>query len=64
MENTNYVKIYIAKDSNVENQKVEQFRYYQKDGVTVAVAVGKTQEVPYWVAVIAKEVGDIDDFIE
>lgn len=56
-----FVKIYIAKDSNPENAKIEQFRYYQKDGVTVAVAIGKTQEVPEWVAKIAKEVGDIDD---
>ena len=57
------VKIYIAKDSNTENAKVEQFRYYQKDGVTVAVAIGKTQEVPEWVGQIALEVGDIDEIL-
>ena len=57
------VKIYIAKDSNQENAKVEQFRYYQKDGVTVAVAIGKMQEVPEWVGKIAKEVGDIEEIL-
>jgi len=61
--NEKFVKIYIAKDSNPENAKVEQFRVYQKDGVTVQVAIGKTQEVPFWVAEIAKEVGDIDEII-
>ena len=67
MENskeTNLVKIFIAKDGNPENAKVEQFRYYQKDGVTVQVAIGKTQIVPRWVADIAKEVGDIDEIFD
>ena len=57
------VKIYIPKDSNQENAKVEQFRYYQKDGVTVAVAIGKIQEVPEWVGKIAKEVGDVEEIL-
>ena len=61
---TKYVKMLLPKDSNPDNAKVEQFRYYQKDGVTVAVAIGKLQEVPLWVAQIAKEVGDIDDYFE
>ena len=60
-EKEKLVRIFIPKDSNPENAKVEQFRYYQKDGVTVAVAIGKTQTVPEWVAKIAKEVGDIDE---
>lgn len=63
MEKEKIVKMYIAKDSNQENAKVEQFRYYQKDGVTVAVAIGKIQEVPEWVAKIAKEVGDIEEIL-
>ena len=57
------VKVYIAKDNNPENAKVEQFRYYQKDGVTVAVAIGKIQEVPEWVGKLAKEVGDIEEIL-
>ena len=56
--------IIIPNDSNKENAKKEQFRYYQKDGVTVAVAIGKTQIVPRWVADIAKEVGDIDEIFD
>lgn len=56
--------IIIPKDSNEENAKKEQFRYYQLDGQTVAVAIGKQQEVPYWVAKRAKEIGDIDDYTE
>ena len=54
----------IPKDSNEENAKKEQFRYYQRDGETVAVAIGVKQEVPEWVAVRAKEIGDVDDYIE
>lgn len=56
--------IIINKDSNEQNAKKEQFRYYQKDGETVAVAIGKTQEVPEWVAKRAKEIGDIEDYME
>ncbi len=56
--------IIIPVDPNKENAKKEQFRYYQKDGVTVAVALGIKQEVPDWVAFRAKEIGDIDDYIE
>ncbi len=56
--------IMISKDSNEENAKKEQFRYYQRDGEAVAVAIGVKQEVPEWVAVRAKEIGDVDDYIE
>ena len=56
--------IIIPADTNEENAKKEQFRYYQKDGETVAVAIGQKQEVPEWVAIRAKEVGDIQDYIE
>ena len=55
--------ILIPADSNVENSKKEQFRYYQRDGVTVRVAIGEQQEVPEWVAKRAKEVGDIANYI-
>ena len=58
-----WVKIFIPMDSNTENAKVEQYRVYQKDGVTVNVAIGKLQEVPLWVAEIAKEVGDISEIL-
>ncbi len=56
--------IIIGRDSDKENAKKEQFREYQKDGDTVLVAIGMKQEVPEWVAKRAKEVGDVDDYIE
>ena len=56
--------IIIPNDSNKENAKKEQFRYYQRDGETVQVAIGIKQEVPEWVAKRAKEIGDINDYIE
>lgn len=56
-------RILIPRDGNPENAKKEQFVYYQRDGVTVQVAIGKTQEVPEWVAKRAKDIGDIDDYI-
>lgn len=62
MEST--VRILIAKSNDPDLSKVAQFKVYQKDGVTVQVAIGKTQEVPLWVAQLAKEVGDIDDYFE
>lgn len=62
MEKKGLVTILIAKSNDPELAKISQYRYYQKDGQTVAVAIGRKQEVPLWVAEIAKEVGDIDDF--
>jgi hypothetical protein len=56
--------VIIPADSNAENAKKEQFRYYQRDGETVRVAIGVQQEVPEWVAKRAKEIGDIADYIE
>lgn len=56
--------IIIPADSNENNAKKEQFRDYQLDGQTVTVAIGVKQEVPEWVAKIAKEVGDVADYIE
>jgi len=53
----------IQADQNEENAGKEQFKVYQKDGVTVQVAIGVKQEVPEWVAKLAKQVGDIPDYI-
>lgn len=55
--------IIISPDSNKENAKKEQFRTYQKDGQTFRVAIGQQQEVPEWLAKLAKEIGDIQDYI-
>lgn len=54
--------IIIPADPDPENAKKEQFKVYQKDGVTVQVAIGQKQEVPLWVAELAKRVGDIADY--
>lgn len=62
MNEEKYVTILINPDTNEENAKKEQFKVYQKDGVTVQVAIGKKQEVPVWVAELAKKVGDIIDY--
>lgn len=56
--------IIIPADQNKENAKKEQFHYYQHDGETVRVAIGVKQEVSEWVAKRAKEIGDIEDYIE
>ena len=56
--------IIIPADTNPENAKKEQFTYFQKDGVTVQVAIGQRQEVPDWVALRAKEIGLIADYFE
>lgn len=45
------------------NKDKEQFKFYQRDGFTVQVAIGKMAEVPLWVAERAKEIGDIDDYM-
>lgn len=44
------------------NEGLEQFKYYQRDGVTVQVAIGLVATVPLWVAERAKEIGDIKDY--
>lgn len=67
MSKTKVIKKYfitIPSDKNKENAKKEQFVYYQKDGETIRVAIGVKQEVPEWVAKRAKEIGDIDDYID
>lgn len=50
-----------------DDKGAEKVRVYQKDGVTVQVAVGIPQKLPedlFWVAERAKEVGDIRSWIE
>jgi len=54
--------ITIPADSNEENAKNEQFKVYQKDGQTIQVPIGRSVEVPEWLALLAKHVGDIADF--
>lgn len=44
------------------NKDKEQFKFYQRDGVTVQVAIGLMATVPLWVAERAKEIGDILDY--
>lgn len=44
------------------NEGLEQFKFYQRDGQTVQVAIGLVAEVPLWVAERAKEIGDIKDY--
>lgn len=56
--------ITIPKDQNEQNAAKEQFRVYQKDGETYQVAIGKSQEVPEWLAKLAVKVGDAPDYIE
>ncbi len=56
--------IIIPADKSKKNKEKEQFSYYQKDGQTVAVAIGVKQEVPEWVAKRAKEIGEVEDYIE
>ena len=56
--------ITIPRDSNSENAKKEQFRVYQLDGETVQVPIGISAEVSEWVAKLAKEVGDVEDYLE
>lgn len=62
MKNTTEKKaiIYIAEDPL--NAGKEQFKLYQRDGVTFQVAIGMMAEVPLWVAERAKEIGDIKDY--
>lgn len=55
--------INIIPNTDPANSKKEQFRTYQLDGQTVQVPIGFNVEVPEWVAKLAKEVGDITDFL-
>ena len=53
--------ILIQEDS--ANKGKEQYKYFQRDGQTVQVPIGKFVEVPEWVAVRAKEIGLVDDYL-
>ena len=55
--------IMIARDGNEDNAKKEQYKYFQKDGQTIEVPIGKYVEVPLWVAIRAKEIGLITDYL-
>ena len=55
-------KYFITIPANSEEAKGRQFFYYQHDGATVQVPVGMNVEVPEWLAIRAKEIGDIDDY--
>ena len=45
------------------NKDKEQFKIFQKDGHTVQVPIGMFVDVPEWVAVRAKEIGYINDYL-
>lgn len=61
-EKTKRFFITINGDTNEENAKKEQFKVYQKDGETIQVPIGRSVEVPEWLAELAKHVGDIKDY--
>ncbi len=61
------VRIITLEKLEGDDKGVEKVRVYQKDGVTVQVAVGIPQKLPeelFWVAERAKEIGDIRSWIE
>lgn len=45
------------------NRGKEQFKVFQKDGKTIEVPMGRFVDVPEWVAVRAKEIGLISDYM-
>ena len=55
-------KILIPEDPN--NRGKEQYKVFQRDGKTIQVAIGMYVDVPEWLAVRAKEIGLITDYIE
>ena len=63
MSEEKYVKIFIPQNTNPDIAKLEQFKVYQRDGVTVQVPIGKICDVPKWVAEIALDVGDIVEIL-
>ena len=54
-------KILIPEDQN--NKGKEQYKTFQHNGVTLDVPIGMYVEVPEWLAVRAKEIGLIDDYL-
>ena len=57
------VKIFIQQDS-LNAEVGEQYKFYQKDGITVQVPIGTLVEVPEWVATRAMEIGEIDKIFD
>ena len=55
--------IMIPKDGDEDNAKKEQYKIFQRDGVTIQVPIGRYVDVPLWVAVRAKEIGLITDYL-
>ena len=62
MAKTKRFFITINADTNGENAKNEQYKVYQKDGETIQVPIGRSVEVPEWLAELAKHVGDVQDY--
>ena len=62
MNNEKKAQILIPEDPF--NKGKEQVKQFQRDGVTVEVAIGQKVTVPLWVAVRAKEIGYISDYFE
>ncbi len=56
------VRILIPEDPS--NRDKEQYKIFQRNGVTWEVPIGKVSEVPEWVAIRAKEIGVISDYFE
>ena len=54
--------ITIPKDKVGENGKKEQYKVFQRDGNTIQVPIGRSVEVPEWVAKRAVEIGVIEDY--
>jgi len=55
-------KILIPEDPN--NKGKEQVKTFQHNGITMDVPIGMYVDVPEWLAVRAKEIGLINDYIE
>jgi hypothetical protein len=55
-------KILIPEDPG--NKGKEQYKIFQRDGRTIQVPIGKYVTVPEWLAVRAKEIGYISDYLE
>jgi len=55
-------KILIPEDP--ANKGKEQYKQFQRDGQTIQVPIGMYVEVPEWLAVRAKEIGLVQDYIE
>lgn len=59
----NQEKAFILIPEDALNKGKEQFKIMQHDGVTYQIPVGKMTEVPLAVAIRAKEIGYIQDYM-